>query len=167
MHPAFNPKTIHKMRIPLVKMLSAAWLAVSVLSSAAAADTPYNHPMKQVFRAAVSGQEELSRLLAAGISVDAADSDGETALMKAADKGNAMAVKLLVAAGANVNAKDEDGETALMMAADEGRTEVVRLLLAAGAELNLRNDDGETALHKALDENHVDTANALREAGAK
>lgn len=155
------------MRIPLVKILAAAWIAVSVLSSAAEADTPYNHPMQQVFRAAMLGQEELSRLLSTGISVDSADNDGETALMKAADKGNAMAVKLLLAAGANANARDEDGETALMMAADEGRTEVVRLLVAAGAELDLRDKDGETALHKAQDERHVDTVNVLREAGAK
>lgn len=150
----------------MMKMMAVAF-AAAVLAPSAMADTPYNHPMKQVLRAAMSGQAELNSLLASGISVNVTDHDGETALMKAADKGRLEAVKALLAAGANVNACDEDGETALMMAADEGRTEVVRTLIAAGAELNLRDEDGETALMKALDERHTETANVLSQAGAR
>ena len=94
-------------------------------------------------------------ILAAGVSlgmatpasaqdVTWADRDGETLLMKAADRGNVAEVQRLLAAGAPVNAKDNDGETALMMAADDGHAAVVKLLLEAGAAVNDADEDGET-----------------------
>ena len=48
--------------------------------------------------------------------VNWADHDGETLLMKAAERGRLAEVQRLLAAGAAVNAKDNEGETALMMA---------------------------------------------------
>ena len=77
--------------------------------------------------------------------VNWSDHEGETLLMKAADRGNAAEVQRLLAAGADVNAKDFDGETALMVAADDGHAAVVKLLLAAGADVNEHDEDGETA----------------------
>ena len=47
--------------------------------------------------------------------VNYADREGETLLMKAADRGNVAEVTRLLQAGAAVNAKDFDGETALMI----------------------------------------------------
>ncbi len=147
------------------KMTFAILLAAMFALPVAYADGP--EPHKAVFRAAMAGEAELTRLLSGGVSVNVTDHDGETALMEAADKGRVEAVKLLLKHGANVNAADHDGETALMMAADEGRTEVVRVLIAAGANLDARDEDYETALMKAEDEHHADTARVLREAGAK
>lgn len=131
------------------------------------ADEPYNHPKKQVLRAARSGDAELKALLSKGVNINAIDNDGETALMEAADSRNAEAVRVLIANGANVNAADEDGETALMIAADEGNVEAVRLLIEAGANLNARDEDGETALDKAIDERNHNVIELLRAAGAR
>ena len=58
--------------------------------------------------------------------VNWADREGETLLMKAADRGQVAEVTRLLAAGAQVNTKDNDGETALMMAADDGNAAIVK-----------------------------------------
>ena len=47
--------------------------------------------------------------------MNAKDKDGVTALMQAAQDGNAERVKALLAAGADVNAKKDDGHTSLML----------------------------------------------------
>src|SRR2546428_8716744 len=61
--------------------------------------------------------------------------NGTTALMFAAQAGNADAVKALIARGADVNAKEKvKGESALMIAAAYGRADVIRVLTAKGAD---------------------------------
>jgi ankyrin repeat protein len=61
-----------------------------------------------------------------------------TALMFAAQAGNADAVKALLAKGADVNAKEKvKGETAVMIAAACGRADVIRALTAKGADLTV------------------------------
>lgn len=146
--------------------LVALLLACTLGAPAAFADN-HRSPMKSVYRAAVAGPEQLRKVLDSGVDINTGDEDAETALMKAADKGNLYAVKTLIAAGANVNQSDEDAETALMKAADEGHTEVVKALLSAGADINATDEDGETALRKALHERHRDTEAVLRAAGAR
>lgn len=128
------------------------------------ADTPYNAPQRVIYRAAAAGAAELRQALATGLNINAVDDDMKTALMRAADKGNLVAVRNLIAAGADVNRQDEDGETALMQAADDGYTEIVQALIAAGANVTLRNEDGETALDIATEERHNRTAEVLRNA---
>ena len=78
--------------------------------------------------------------------VNYADYEGETLLMKAADRGQVAEVQRLLAAGAAVNAQDNDGETALM---------------------NARDYEGESALDKALEERNMKAVQVLRAAGAK
>lgn len=138
-------------------------LSLALLQGAALADS---ESQETIFDAAQKGESRLMQVISGGISVDTPDSDGETALMKAADEGMPGAVSLLIKHGANVNHRDEDGETALMLAADEGHTNVVEILIKAGAEVNAVNKDGETALMMAEDEGHDDTAATLRAAGA-
>ena len=128
------------MKAKITFSIIGAVLLAAVSTPVAQADTPRNHPMKQVLRAAYQGDDELKALLQQGINVNAADNDGETALMEAADSRNADAVRVLIANGADVNAADEDGETALMIAADEGNLEAVKLLIEAGANVNARDD---------------------------
>lgn len=81
-------------------------------------------------------------LLAHGLVADAKDDAGKTALMYAADGGNAPVAGLLVAKGADVNARDNGDRTALMAAAYavSGTPEaVVRLLIDNGADVNAVN----------------------------
>lgn len=145
----------------------ACVLAGVIVIPTVSADEPYNHPQREVLRAARNGDAALKAVLERGGNINATDDDGETALMEAADSRRADAVRVLIANGANVNLADEDGETALMIAADEGNLEAVRLLLEAGADVHARDEDGETALDKAIDEQHRDVADALRAAGAR
>lgn len=142
--------------------IATALLSV-VLPGALLAD---EEPQETVLRAAQGGEPLLTQLIKAGTPIDATDDDGETALMKASDKGLLDTVQVLIKHGADVNRADEDGKTPLMFAAEEGHTEVVKALLKAGAHINARDEDGETALDMAEDEDHPDTAAALRAAGA-
>ncbi len=60
--------------------------------------------------------------------------EGETALMRAAEEGRSKNVKVLIDAGADVNVKDKNGETALMKAEQKKHTEIIEQLKAAGAK---------------------------------
>jgi ankyrin repeat protein len=50
-------------------------------------------------------------LLEAGAKVDETNNDGETALIKAAERDDENAVRMLLKAGAAVDAADNDGQT--------------------------------------------------------
>ncbi len=142
-------------------------LSVLFVVPSVGADTPWNAPQRQVYRAALNGADSLAQLLATGVQIDARDDDQETALMEAADEGKLSALANLIAAGANVNLRNEDGETALMMAADEGYNGIVEALISAGADVNAVDEDGETALYKARSERHAETVEILLRAGAR
>lgn len=156
-----NYHTIHMKITTIVKMSALAAVFLPALASA-----DENDPQKAVIFAARSGEPQLQQLIHSGISVDATNEDGETALMQAADKGDITTVQRLLKNGAQVNKQDEDGKTALMFAAHEGHTAVVNALISAGADINARDKDGDTALMMAEDEDHEDTVTALRAAGA-
>ena len=101
--------------------------------------------------------EDVVRLfIEAGIDVNAPNSEGFTALMKAAYTGSLPRVSLLSCKGADVNKKGRDGWTPLMMAAQQHATDIVRFLVGKDplsisifgrpADVTVKNDDGETAL---------------------
>jgi len=77
-------------------------------------------------------------LLAKGAEVNAADSQGETPLLRAAGGGRRDVVELLLAKGAEVNAGAGDG-TPLNFAAGGSDRALVELLLAHHAEVNPKN----------------------------
>jgi ankyrin repeat protein len=98
----------------------------------------------------MSHEEALARarvLLDAGATVDAADGDGNTALMEAAVAGNAALVQLLLERGASVGRANNAGATALMLAAE---ARCCRLLLAAGARPGDADAHGVNALMSRL-----------------
>ena len=65
-----------------------------------------------------------------GIEVNAADKDGNTALIWAAANGEVEAVKeLLRNEKVDVNAANKNGYTALILAAANGKVEVVKVIL--------------------------------------
>ncbi len=152
------------MKKTIIPMIMGALLGGAVVLPVVGADEDDRYsPVYAILRAAHEGDAALKALLQNGVNVNATNSDGETALMEAAESRRyTEAVRVLIANGANVNLADEDGETALMRAADEGTVEAVRLLLQAGANPAARDDDGETALDKALDEGNREVVNILR-----
>jgi uncharacterized protein len=102
-----------------------------------------------------------------GVSPDARDPQGHTALLEAATAGQTEATRLLLASGAGVNVASPDGRTPLIQAAISGRTEVVQILVKAGADLNRRSRGDGTALEAAERLGHDDVAAILRQAGAR
>ena len=105
-------------------------------------------------------------LIEAGADVNMADTDGKTALMKAATIGNWECVELLIKTVADVNITDRSGETALMKAATIGSLECAELLMEAGADVNITDRSGETALMKAATIGSLECVKLLIEAGA-
>lgn len=94
-------------------------------------------------------------------------SPAETELSKAAQSGDAAAVKTLAAEGADVNARDH-GYTPLMFAARSGSEEAIKALLDAKADPNLRDCavNGWTPLIHALHKRQNAAARVLVEGGA-
>ncbi len=102
--------------------------------------------------------EDVVRLfIEAGIDVNAPNSEGFTALMKAAHIGFLPMVSLLASCrGADVNRKGLAGWTPLMMAAQKGATDIVCFLVGRDplsicisgklADVTVKNDAGEMAL---------------------
>ncbi len=72
--------------------------------------------------------EAANSLLNAGALVDAADKDGNTALILAATEGRKEVVRLLLARNANLRARDKNGWTAAMWAASLRNREISGLL---------------------------------------
>lgn len=86
-------------------------------------------------------------LLSEGLSVDAAEPDGSTALFTASRNGDLDIVNLLLHNGADANALSH-GATALFPASSFGHLEVVKALVEHGADANTVSD-GDTPLHYA------------------
>jgi ankyrin repeat protein len=63
--------------------------------------------------------EVIEILLAAGAAIDAVDNRGRSAVMIAADRGNAAIVAFLLSRGADASLADKDGKRALELAANE------------------------------------------------
>jgi len=67
--------------------------------------------------------------------LEARTNSGETALVLAAQQGNAKALKILIDSGANLDALTKDGKTALDCAAAAGFMEICKLLIDYGADV--------------------------------
>jgi ankyrin repeat protein len=117
-------------------------------------------------------------LLDAKADVNAANQEGETALMRAATQHEVAGAKLLLDKGAEVNARDRKGRTALMWSID-GPEEfdntnhlvyspaIAELLIARGADVNARDVNGNTPLKIASKRGYAKMIQLLREHGAK
>ena len=78
-------------------------------------------------------------LLDADADANAANEDGQTALMLAARSGNVAVARLLVQRGADVNRREHfKDQSAVMWAAGESQAEMVAFLVSKGADLTVR-----------------------------
>ena len=106
-------------------------------------------------------------LLSQGAVIDAADSQGRTALLVATQGNKVQAAKALIDAGANVNGKDEIQNSPYLLAGAQGYLEILRMTLSHGADLASTNRYGGTALIPACERGHVETVRTLIAAGVK
>lgn len=120
-----------------------------------------------LFEAVSHGQLEVVRFLAClnNIQLDAPNSDEQTALHRAANRGSKDIVELLVRQGANINAKDVHEQTPLHLAVDNLPT-LQYLLSKDKVTIEARNYWGKTPLLSAFAANRLDAAKALHAAGA-
>lgn len=99
--------------------------------------------------------ETMAKFIATAPTVDlnAAGSDGRTALHRAAEQANEDLVNVLIDGGADLNVQDDQGRTPIMVA--ETFT-IRRILLYAGADLKAQDAAGNTALHLLLQQDPTD-----------
>ena len=98
--------------------------------------------------------------------VNAAETDGTTALQWAARADNVDMARALLKGGADPKKTNRYGITALQLAAVNGSTPMVRLLIEAGADVNAVLPEGETILMTAARTGRAEALEALLNAGA-
>jgi hypothetical protein len=94
------------------------------------------------------GKENLIRTILdePGADIETKDSQGSTALIKAAEHSRYQETKLLLRKRADINATNNLGETPLITGIKSRSTEIVTLLLARGVDAECKNNNGETPL---------------------
>lgn len=103
----------------------------------------------------------VGQLLDQGVDITATDQTGNSALHRAAGKGQLTTVKLLVSRGSNINAINHNGESALYMAASSGQLKVINYLLNKGADPSLIAKNKSSPLSIAISNQHLQSASAL------
>jgi ankyrin repeat protein len=91
---------------------------------------------------------------------------GETAIHRAAERGDLDKIKALKKLGADFkSARDYRGCTPIYSAAFYGQVEAIKVLNEYGVNLSAKNDKGNTAMHCAARNGHIDTIKTLTELG--
>lgn len=161
--------------------LLAAWLAFPAAWVSAPGRAQEKEGAGAFFDAIHEGHlEEVRRRLDEGVSPDARDREGTTALYLACDLGRPAIARLLVERGAEVDAvpRRKGGSRALQVAiyrgfdayeleAREGYPELIRLLVEKGADVNAADVDGNTPLIAAAEKDDRATLALLLQRGAE
>ena len=155
---------VQRVQAPTIPPLPALLIPLLLVATgagpaAAASDTPLPNAAKTGDRATVS------RLLQAGVDVDAPELDGTTALHWAVYRDDADLAVTLIDAGADANVVNRNGATPLTLACVNSNPDMVERLLAAGADANLA-PTGEPPLMSCARTGQVGAVRALRAAGA-
>ncbi len=116
--------------------------------------------------AIVGDTDAVRRLLDIGLPVDAVDSQGCSALLRAAGGGHRALVALLLARGAQPGLAANTGATPLSAAVSMRQTEIVECLLEAGAGLEQRLPGEVTVLMLAAALGLPELVSRLLQAGA-
>lgn len=152
-----------------MKILLLATLAAVLLFAAApvwAADAPATSaPLAAAVKA---GQRAaaIDMIAKKSADVNAAEADGSTALLWAANGNDADLVARLLKAGANPNVRNQLRSTPLAEAAFNSNTAMVKALLDAGADPNAAGPDGQTPLMVIARTSNVAAAKLLLDKGA-
>lgn len=147
-----------------VAPLSSAGAATNAPSvSVIPSTSPSFDPATTRLFAAVSEQDvsAAESAVAEGADVEARDSYGRSALMRAVvNRDDAMALKLL-GLGADPNHTDDFQESAYLRSSAEGMIAVLRSSIEHGADLEATNHMGSTALSVASENGRVESVRVL------
>src|SRR5690348_1224158 len=116
---------------------------------------------------AAADPDSVARLLELGLPVDARDSRGATALLRASGAGALQSVQRLLAAHADPKLTVDTGASSLSAAVSARQPDIARALVTAGVPVDLRHADDVTALMIAAALGHADMVAVLRELGAQ
>ncbi len=116
--------------------------------------------------AAVGDASAVGKLIALGLTVNAADAQGATPLLRASGNGHADVVALLLKNGAHAAHAANSGATALSAAVIARKADVVAVLAAHGVDIDQRLKGGGTALMIAAALGYPEIVSALLNAGA-
>lgn len=106
----------------------------------------------------------VEHFLQSNANVNMKNADGETALMRAVDRGRVVTADKLLKAGADPNVRDNGGKTALMhgiLNETKERENIVAALLKAGAAVDIQDNEGMTALMQVMNLMHYYDAHRL------
>lgn len=122
----------------------------------------YPHPENLLTNYGSYAEESLfvKWLISKGYNANTADEAGNTALLNAAAKGRADAVKMLLSLQADPEYHTASGWTALMVAAASGQDEVVKVLLQAGVDP--RSREGQYAAYAASKQGYPQLAEYIK-----
>ncbi|KAG2003864.1 hypothetical protein GB937_009357 [Aspergillus fischeri] len=104
-----------------------------------------------------NAREIIEVLVQAGAQVDAAASNGESALFGAVESDDKDAVAALLRAGASVTLRNQYNETVLHTAAYSSSLSLLQTLVDAGADMTARSTSNSTILHRAAEAGRVET----------
>lgn len=161
--------TVGRSALYVAIMKKSVALADFLLKNGTDVTTPDPDALTPLHFAADNGQAKIVTLILnqPGVDVDAADTQGATALFHAARQGYKDVVTALLAGGANVNAVDYYAQTPLHWAARVGASTVVPLLIKAGADVNKAGSGNTTPLHCAAAEGKKEVVEMLLKSGAE
>lgn len=103
----------------------------------------------------------IDKIRSVNINAQSSYSDGDTALIVAAQGGYFDIVSVLVEAGAVVDGKNVRNETALLKAARFGQLRCAKYLVDHGADVNIEDQDKRSPLIWACHENRLEMADYL------
>lgn len=137
----------------------------------AVGSAPATAPEPALVKAIAEGRlDDAKKLIAGGADVNAANKDGISPLMQAAEgsaylQNNTPAVSMLLEHPVKVDAQDNRGRTALDWAVSEGKDDAAKLLLEHKANPNAKTGDGSTVLMTAVQYGKVNLLKLLIEHG--
>lgn len=97
-----------------------------------------------------------------GININAADNNGLTPLMLAADQQSRSMLRDLLKKGADFEARDLRGRSALTIAIERDSAKIVDILLDVGVDVTSRLPDGSTPLHLAVERRPIERTRVKR-----
>lgn len=109
---------------------------------------------------------EVKRLLRRGISANAKDAGGDSALILAVRGNHIATVRILLAGGADANQAAARNITPLHIASQQKSKTITSLLLKAGASPDSRDQNKQTPLHKLVRSGCLECLTLLLDAGA-